>query len=312
MTVEMLDRTYMKTLLLATLIACAMPFHAQPFCGEEGVWIQFLGSGSLDLDNDRSAAGYLVWHDNKARVLVDVGPGTALRFDEAGADIADLQAIILTQNGVDHSADLPSLLAGSARTTRDQPLQLLGPAGTEGHVSVRDLVNRLIGASGAYPRLADILTFRSPTGYRLRVREVPSTGRRRWAGFRAENLLLSAVPVSHGEIPALAWRVDIADYALVFANDFSNNKDIVTGFAENADVIVFSHRLPDGSRGDALNFYVTPSKIGNIAKNANPRFIVLGSRGWRTFGRESQTMDTIKERYDGTQIYANDLECWGL
>ena len=305
-------RMRVKPFLAVALLVSALSLQGQPYCGDEGVWLQFLGSGELDLDNDRSAAGYLVWLDNKARLLVDAGSGTALRFDEAGANIADLRAIALTQNTVDHTADLPSLLAGSLRSERELPLPLLGPAGTDTHISVRDLVNRLIGVTGAYPKLADILTFRSPTGYRLRVREVPSTGRRRWAGFRAENMQLSAIPVHHSDIPTLAWRVDIGDHSIVFANDFNNTKDIVGSFSQGVDVIVFSHRLPVGARGELLDFYVTPLKISSIAQQAEPRFIVLGSRGWRTFGRESLTMATIKERYGGTQIYANDLECWGL
>ena len=307
---RIVDRS--KQLLVLLLLCNVLVLHGRPYCDDEGVWLQFLGSGELDLDNNRSAAGFVVWQDNKARLLVDAGSGTALRFDEAGANISDLEAIVVTQNEVDHTADLPSLLAGSSRAGRTHPLPLFGPAGSESALSIRELVNRLIGPDGAYPKLADFMTFRSPIGYRLRVKEVPSTGRRRWAGFRAQDMLLSAIPVNHGNSPALAWRVDIADHAIVFANDFNNQKDIVAEFAKGADVIVFSHRLPVGARGESLNYFVTPQQISNIAKRADARFIVLGSRGWRTFGREVQTMDSIEERFTGTQIFANELECWGL
>jgi len=40
--------------------------------------------------------------------------------------------------------------------------------------------------------------------------------------------------------------------------------------------------------------------------------IILGHRNVRTRGRESPSRNAIEENYDGTILFANDGECWGL
>ena len=66
-------------------------------CGTRGVYVQVLGAGADDLGDAQASSGYLVWVDGKARVLIDMGTGSALRFEESGADFKDLYAVGLSQ-----------------------------------------------------------------------------------------------------------------------------------------------------------------------------------------------------------------------
>lgn len=282
------------------------------FCGDEGVWIQILGSGALELQNDRAASSYLVWRDNKARLMVDVGSGAALRFDESGAEFTDLDAIVLTQTSIDHTADIPSLIVGSKVSDRERSLPLLGPSGSGEYLATSELITRLMGQSGPYPQLAAYLSFRSPARYRLSVRDVPSVGRQRWTGFITENVTLSSIPVEHGDVPAIAWRADFGDQAVVFAGDFSNRKDTIAKFGSGADALVLTHELPVGAAGSVREQFVIPSQIGALATRMGVRFVILGGRAWRTFGREWTTRNTINESFEGTVVFADELECWGL
>jgi ribonuclease BN (tRNA processing enzyme) len=59
-------------------------------CGGEGVAVQVLGSGGPELLGKRASSSYLVWQDGQARVLVDAGDGSALRFGESGAKMSQL------------------------------------------------------------------------------------------------------------------------------------------------------------------------------------------------------------------------------
>jgi len=59
------------------------------------VEFEVLGSGGPEIDG-RASASYIVWIDNKARVLIDAGSGSMLRFEQSGAKIEDLEAIVLT------------------------------------------------------------------------------------------------------------------------------------------------------------------------------------------------------------------------
>ena len=91
------------------------------YCGIEGNWIQILGSGGAELDDRRAGVSYIVWIDGKAKLLVDAGPGTALRFDESGAKLEDLDAILFTQLQAAHTSDLIDLIAGCLLYTSPSP-----------------------------------------------------------------------------------------------------------------------------------------------------------------------------------------------
>ncbi len=283
-----------------------------PYCGTEGVWIQTLGGGGPELSDGQGGASYLIWLDDTAKVLIDPAPGSSLRFDEAGADFADLDAILLTHLHVDHAGDLPAFVKGSYFAERTRLLPVIGPDGNDRFPDTVTFVNRLIGPEGAFPYLADFLTSASSGGYKLSVRNVPATGNRRWARFGTQTVRTAAMPVHHGGVPAIAWRVEIGDTAIVITGDFNNQKNVIAKFAKGADALVITHAIPEIARGTARDLHVIPSQIGQIAEQAGVRMVILGHRMSRTRGRESQSREALEARYLGPLIFANDLECWGL
>jgi ribonuclease BN (tRNA processing enzyme) len=289
--------------------------HAQsqaPYCGDEGVWIQILGAGGAELDDGQGGPSYLVWIDNKARLLIDTAPGSSTRYDQAGADFQDLDAIALTHLHAAHAGDFPAFVAGSVDIGRERPLPVFGPSGSDNFPDTETFISRLIGPIGAFPYLADFLTYRSSGGYKINPRNVPATGRRRWARFGNEQFRLAAIPVQHGLVPTVAWRVEIGDQAIVFAGDFNNSKDVITEFAQGAEALVVSHAIPDSARGEARELYALPSEIGKVAAAAGVRMLILGHRTNRTRGIESLSRDAIEAHYEESLLFANDLECWGL
>lgn len=296
---------------LAAVPAAAAPGQETPYCGEEGVWFQILGSGGTDLNDERTAASYVLWVDNQARLLVDPGPGAALRFDEAGAKIEDLDAVVFTRLSPQTTSDLPAFLEGSIGGDRDRLLPVFGPAVPDGD-SATAFVERMIGASGLYPELADFLSFRSRGGYKASVRDVPAQGSRRWAQYGTRHISLAAVPVDHGTVPALAWRVATGDFALVFAGGFSNRKNTVATLAQGADALIVHHAIPEDARGAVRERFAIPSQLGRVAAQAGARMLVLGHRTLRTAGRESASRAAIEAHFDGPLIFAGELECWGL
>ncbi|MEC8717683.1 MAG: hypothetical protein VXX81_07620, partial [Pseudomonadota bacterium] len=127
-------------------------------CGTRGVYVQVLGAGADDLEDAQAGSGYLVWVDGKARVLIDMGPGSALRFEESGADFKDLIAVVFSQLHVGHSADLPAFLHGAAVLRRKEDLPIFGPSDGEKTLGLKTWTRRLLGPNGAYPHLADFFS----------------------------------------------------------------------------------------------------------------------------------------------------------
>jgi len=301
------------TLLFATAILLTTPTQAEQMCGEEGVWVQILGAGGPELDDGQGGPSYIVWHNNKARVLIDTGPGSSVGFDQAGAKFEDLAAVAFTNLHADNTADFPAFIKGSSFLERTEPLIVFGPdSNNADYPGTETFIERLIGPTGAYSYLQDFLTHKSRGGYRIRARNVPSTGKRRWSQFRNEELKLSAIPVNHGSVPALAWRVDIGGRSVVVTGDFNNLKNVMPEFAKGADALIATHAIAENARGTAREMYALPSQLGNIAAQAEARMLILSHRMNRTRGRESQTRGHIEERYDGYLLFANDMECWGL
>ncbi len=305
--------TMNRWILLAVLVGLAASGYGaqERYCGEEGVWIQVLGSGGPELD-DRSAASYLVWVDDKARVLVNMPPSTKYRLGQSGADFADLDVVLISNTQARHVSGLPGMLEGSITAERSRPLPILGPTGTADIPSTKTVIQRLIGKDGAFPHLARLTSALSPAGYKIVPREIKATGRAKWSNFPSESLSITAIPVHHGPYPSLAWRLGVAEQVIVFAGTFSNQRDVVAPLAKDADALVVAHAIPEMTRGRAKERYLVPSHIGRVAKNANARMLILGHRTSRTLGRESISRAALEEHFTGPLIFADEMECWGL
>src|SRR5579862_10028706 len=91
-------------LLCASCLAPAVAAAATT-CSKHGVQVQVLGSGGPELEDKRASSSYLVWKDDRPRILIDAGGGSALRFGQSGAHVAELDAILFTHLHIDHSAD---------------------------------------------------------------------------------------------------------------------------------------------------------------------------------------------------------------
>ena len=98
-------------------------------CSGAGVEVQVLGSGGPELQDKRASSSYLVWQDGQARVLIDAGGGSALRFGESGAKMSQLDVILFTHFHIDHSADFPSLIFSSWFEDRNRSLPIVRPSG---------------------------------------------------------------------------------------------------------------------------------------------------------------------------------------
>ena len=281
-------------------------------CGASGVWLEILGAGSGELMQDWSGPSYVVWVDDKARLLVDAGAGSTTQFARAGGRIEDLDAIVISSIRPNLTSALPEYVQGSLDSERNRILPVFGPDGRGPYPGTEALFDRLFAQAGAYPEYARLLRIRTLAGYRLDIEDVPTAGKRRWARFRSENLQLSAIPVDHGDRPALAWRVDVGEIALVFAGAFSHDRDELVKFARGADALVATHAIPEATRGELREQYAPPSKIGEIAAAADVRTLILGQRAQRTRGRESLSTEAITKHFRKSLIFANDLECWGF
>jgi len=315
---------WLTAFLVATL---ATPLHAgtpaapSRACEPQGLRVQVLGSGGPELAGGRASSSYLVWIDGKARALVDLGSGAVLRFGETGANIADLDVILFTHLHVDHSADLPALIKASFFQDRDRVLPVYGPPGNRLMPSTVTFVRELFNStSGVFRYLGGFVNPMMRDVYKLQPHDVQPKPRKLrlatkspegelLASFTNERLRTSAASVAHGELPALAWRIQVGEKSVVFSGD-TNGEGSLAKLAANADLLVAHNAVPEAAQGTERHLHMPPSIIGRIAKDANVKQLVLSHRMRRTLGRETETLEQIRRQYTGPAVFANDLDCF--
>jgi ribonuclease BN (tRNA processing enzyme) len=127
-------------------------------CGSRGVAVQVLGSGGPEMQDKRASTSYLIWEDGRARVIVDAGSGSALRFGESGAQMSQLDVFLFSHFHIDHSGDFPGLIFSSWFEDRKRPLPVFGPSGNEYMPSTTEFVSDLFHEPhGAWRYLSDLL-----------------------------------------------------------------------------------------------------------------------------------------------------------
>jgi ribonuclease BN (tRNA processing enzyme) len=299
----------------AAVLFCALcgaaPAHAQS-CGASGIAVQVLGSGGPETQDKRASTSYLVWDHGAARVVLDAGGGSALRFGESGASMSQVDVFLFSHFHVDHSSDFPGLIFSSWFEDRSRPLPVFGPPGNQYMPSTTEFVHDLFAEPhGAWRYLSDLVDADSKETYKLEPHNV-AVGATPALVWRNAGMALYAVRVIHGAFPALAWRVEIGGKRIAFSGDTNGDGDGLPQLASNADIFVAHNAVPEGATGVERRLHMPPSVIGAIAAKARVKQLVLSHRMLRTLGNESQTEAGIRQSYTGPIAFANDLDCFAL
>lgn len=308
--------------LISLLSMLTAPALAQN-CGGPGISLQVLGSGGPELQTKRASSSYLIWIDSKARVLVDAGGGSALRFGESGAQMTDLDVLLFTHLHVDHTADLPALIKSSWFEDRTRLLPMYGPGGNRLMPSTVAFVRALFdGTRGAYRYLGDFISPLDKSTYKLDPRDVREPPTKLGAPRRKEPMVLpvfrndrvrvQAITVEHGLLPAVAFRVEAAGKTVVFSGDTNGNGKNLETLAAGADVFVAHNAVAEGASGVERALHMPPSVIGAIAQGAKVKHLVLSHRMLRTLGKEEESLTAIRKNYAGPVNFADDLSCFRL
>lgn len=276
--------------------------------------MQILGSGGPIADDGRASSGYIVWVDGQSRVLIDAGGGTFLRFGEAGADFAQLDFVGLSHFHTDHSADFPALLKSGYFSSRERPLAVAGPGAGGPFPGLGAYLEGLLEAgSGAYAYLSGYLDGGGGL-VRLEAVEIARDGAApvRVFGADADEIRVDALPVPHGIVPALGFRVRAGDATLVFSSDQNGSSSGFVPFAEGATVLVMHMPIPEGATGGALQLHAQPGTIGEVAAKASAGTLVLSHFMARSLRNLESNVAAVQEAYDGEIVIGSDLACISL
>jgi ribonuclease BN (tRNA processing enzyme) len=304
--------------LFRILIICSMAVLGLPSaasaqgCAPGPATVQILGSGgpAITYNRERAPAAYLLWIDGQARMLVDMGGGTYLRFGQSGADLSDLAMIAISHLHPDHVSDLPALLWLSQQL-RTEPLPIVGPsgngvAGPAGTPDFATFLARLFDENnGAFQVLGATLGATRGSGVRLDVSVVdvakiePST-----------DLTVTALGIPHGNMPTLAYRAETPGGSVVFSSDQTGTNPKFVDFARNANVLIMHLAIGAGVTNP---FHAAPAVVGRIAQEAGVGRLIVSHLGGQPLDQSKFDLDAaigeLKQSYTGPLTIGADLQC---
>lgn len=261
--------------------------------------LEILGSGGPELDG-RASASYILWIDNKAKLLIDMGSGSMLRFEQSNAKLKDLEAVVLTHLHIDHSVDLPSFVKAGYFTSRTQKLPIIAPYGNDSFPPIKEYLENLFGDKGAYRYMRDVLTNKSDS-FQITPFEVSKQTTKNFKDFSLE-----LINVYHGIVPALALRINVGNKSIVISGDTNNQNSHLNKIAKDADLFIAHHAITSHSGRFAKTLHMEPKEIAKIAQTSHVKKVILSHRMKRTLKYEDESLKIIKSIYSGEVLFAND------
>jgi ribonuclease BN (tRNA processing enzyme) len=265
------------------------------------VRVQVLGSGGPELSK-RASSGYIVWIDGKSKLLIDCGGGTFLRFTQSGARLEDLNAILLTHNHIDHTADLTAFMKAGFFTQRTEALHIYGASGSQIFPATDIFLKRLLGENGAYAYMSDMLTPQSSS-----FEILPHVLSRKSTTTLLGDYQVQSIGVHHGIVPALAYRINVGDKSIVFTGDTNNKDKSLENFAHNADILIADFAIPEAADEMAKNLHIQPSAIARLASESKTKHLVLSHIMKRSESKIDESIAIIEKLYQGEITVAQDL-----
>ncbi len=269
------------------------------------VKVQILGSGGPELD-ERASASYLIWVDGKAKVLIDFGGGAFARLGEAKAQLEDIDAILFTHFHIDHVADFAALVKASYFSNIHKVIQVFGPSSSYHFPDTKSFLDAQFKNANLYGYMSDALDTHSKyISFKPHVFSKETDDPKKKIAIGTIDIELIAV--THGNVPALAYKVTVDGKGVVFSGDTSATTDNLITLAHQTDLLIAHHAIPQHAHKAASDLHMTPSRIGEIASKAKVKKVVLGHRMQRTIGREEASINYIKKHFKGEILLAEDL-----
>lgn len=263
--------------------------------------IEILGSGGPELDG-RASTSYLLWIDNEAKLLVDMGSGSMLHFEQSGAKLETLDAVVLTHLHIDHTVDLPAYVKAGFFSKRSNKLDIFGPKGNQYFPSTTQYLENLFGKNGAYRYMQDVLTPESDSFQIVPIMVNDNIILEK----QYKKFSLKLINVHHGIVPALALRIDVGNKSIIISGDTNNRNNQLNIIAKDADLFIAHHAIPEHSGKFAKDLHMSPSIIAEVAKKSNVGKVVLSHRMNRTLEYEQDSIDIIKKVFNGKVLFAED------
>lgn len=297
--------------------------------------VMILGSGGPIAPPGRASSSYLVFTDGQPRILMEAGGGAYANLTASGANIKDLDIVLLSHLHIDHTADLSAFVKGiyfqtrGAGGQRDKPINIYGPgtnSATFPGTSILQYPATSTYVDGHYHKETGVQRYLNVFAKAINagnfaytakdINASPSAGPTE-VYKDAGGLTIKAIGVKHGPVPALAYRIEYKGKSLVFTGDANSQTDNIPDLAMGANLLIYDtaimDNIPDAKKNpkDKVFYalHTTPSRIGQVAAKTRVGKLVLGHITPITGPRLPQVIKIIQGKgYKGEIEAAADLK----
>jgi ribonuclease BN (tRNA processing enzyme) len=293
-----------RSMIVCLLAVFSIPSVASAqSCAGNPVAVEILGSGGPAINRERASASYLLWVGPEAKMLVDMGGGTYIRFGQSQAKLADLAMVAVSHLHPDHVSDLPALLWLSHQG-RKEPLPIVGPSGNEIAPAFPTFLSRLFDEkNGAFQVLGHTVGAAQGNGVPLEISVVDVTKGEPSAVFDRDGITVTAMGIPHANVPTLAYRVQTRGVSVVFSSDQNGTNPKFVDFAKGADVLIMHLAIAAGATSP---LHAAPAVVGRIARDAGVKRLIVSHIG--QFDLDAAIAD-LKKFYTGPLTIGADLQC---
>jgi ribonuclease BN (tRNA processing enzyme) len=272
-------------------------------CAGNPVAVEILGSGGPAINRERASASYLLWVGTEAKMLVDMGGGTYIRFGQSQAKLADLAMVAVSHLHPDHVSDLPALLWLSLQA-RKEPLPIVGPSGNDIAPAFPVFLSRLFDEkNGAFQVLGHTVGGAQGNGVPLEIGVVDVKKAEPSTVFDRDGLTVTALGIPHANMPTLAYRVQTRGVSVVFSSDQNGTNPKFVEFAKGADMLIMHLAIAAGATSP---LHAAPAVVGRIAQDAGVKRLIVSHIG--QFDLDAAIAE-LKKFYTGPLTIGADLQC---
>jgi len=292
------------------MLGCIVTFYSissLAACRSDGVDLQILGSGGPFGAGKRASSGYLVWIDGVARVMVDAGGGTFLRFHEAEAAVETLDILAISHLHPDHSSEIPALFWAQGAST-----PIAGPSGTDSLPSISEFMISMFQSEQAAFRVLGTLRESD-------IMEIDASGRSPTIVLENDDYVLRGIGVPHGTTPTIGYRIDVGNRSIAFASDQTGTNEEFTRLIQGVDILIAHFAASESAEGVPAGLHAKPSVWARMAQEANVSQLVLSHLSYTVENHDryddltgsdlNGNIDIVRETYSGPITIASDLMC---
>lgn len=295
-----------------------------------------LGSGGpIATASGRASAGYLIFVNDEPRILMDVGGGTYQRVAASGVNLHAMDTILLSHLHIDHTGDLSAVIKtvyfhnNTAGTGRSNPINIYGPVDNgvpfpnttieqypstsryvDDHYAMPNGVERYLNLfataiSGGASKFAYTAHDLNSAVAGAAVQEVLRTD---------DGILVEAIAVDHGPVPAVAYRISYRGRSIVYSGDTKSTGPNMVTIAQDADLLIYDTAITDVLPPNPVfhALHTSPTRMGEVAAAANVKKLVLSHITPVTEPRLDEVKQLIRQNYHGKIKAANDLMVFKL